>query len=205
MVAGLAAAVVCALIWGVISYYTGYEIGWIAWGIGAVVGLVVAATGKEGGMPAGLTAAGIALLALVGGKVLAVQWDVGYGATQIDPVFAVMYDRTQKGELQGAPADWILDREAVDVPAAIEAEFAPAYDSAYTAFEQMDPAEVEAMQHAYATYLSDTGSLPDQIIASLSFWDLLWVGLALVTAYQIASKSDEIGAKPDATDSPAAV
>ena len=58
-----------AVIWAVVTYYSGFEIGWIAWGIGGLVGVGVRlGTGGSGGIGHGGTAAIIGLAAVLGGK-----------------------------------------------------------------------------------------------------------------------------------------
>lgn len=46
IIAGLAASIVGALIWAVASYVTGYKIGWVAVGIGFLVGIAVRFGGR---------------------------------------------------------------------------------------------------------------------------------------------------------------
>jgi hypothetical protein len=72
MIAAVAGGIVGALVWGAISCFTGYEVGYVAWGIGALVGFLSAAVGGEG-FTNGLFCAVITILALMGGKVMAVK------------------------------------------------------------------------------------------------------------------------------------
>jgi hypothetical protein len=66
---GLVAGAIGAGIWAVIAYFTGFELGWIAWGVGLLVGVGVAIGNKgEGSVPAGVLAAVLAILSVVGGK-----------------------------------------------------------------------------------------------------------------------------------------
>lgn len=68
--AGVVGGLIGAAIWAGITFATGYEIGWIAWGIGFVVGFGVrmgAGDENQGAVP-GLTAAVIAVLAILVGK-----------------------------------------------------------------------------------------------------------------------------------------
>lgn len=91
--AGLAAAVAGAAVWAVITVATGYQIGWMAIGVGFLVGLSVRLAGK--GIDKSFGVAG-ALLALVGcllGNFLTVvhfvaeAWELGYFDTlsRLDP------------------------------------------------------------------------------------------------------------------------
>lgn len=66
-----------AAIWAAVSHFSGYEIAWIAWGIGGLVGLgVLLGTRGEGGKVHGATAAVIAVAAVVGGKWASVRLDL---------------------------------------------------------------------------------------------------------------------------------
>src|SRR5262245_35725197 len=73
VVGGVIGGAVGAAVWAAITYFTSREIGWIAWGVGFVVGLGVrVAAGNESGFAPGITAAVLAVFALVVGKYAAV-------------------------------------------------------------------------------------------------------------------------------------
>lgn len=56
-IGGTIAGIIGALIWGGIAYSSGYEIGWIAWGIGGLVGFgVLVGVGEEAGLVSGIMA-----------------------------------------------------------------------------------------------------------------------------------------------------
>ena len=79
---GVVAGSVGAAIWAWVSLTTNREIGWIAWGIGGLVGLAVrlASHEEEGdGFLPGLVALIIAILAIVAGKYAAVHLSVEEG------------------------------------------------------------------------------------------------------------------------------
>src|SRR5262245_9387722 len=73
VIGGLVGGRIGAGIWAGIVYATHRQIGWIAWGVGALVGVGVRlAAGEEYGPKPGVTAAVIAILALIAGKFAAV-------------------------------------------------------------------------------------------------------------------------------------
>jgi hypothetical protein len=73
--AGLAAAIVGGVVWGLIVRWSDYEIGFAAWGIGFIVGTaVVLGAQNERGMPLQLIAVVLALFGIVLGKYLAFVW-----------------------------------------------------------------------------------------------------------------------------------
>lgn len=72
LIGGAVAALVGAGVWATIAYLTGYEIGWIAIGVGALVGIAVRVMGK-GDTPAfGVLAALLALAGCVLGRLMAI-------------------------------------------------------------------------------------------------------------------------------------
>ena len=76
IIAGVIAGIVGAAVWAGISYFASVEIGWIAIGVGALVGFAVsAAAGEENlGYRSGTLAVVIACLAIVGGKWATVEF-----------------------------------------------------------------------------------------------------------------------------------
>jgi hypothetical protein len=70
VVAGVGGGAVGAWFWAGITYWTHHEIGWIAWGIGVLVDMAIRmAAGATQGWAPGFTAAVIAVLAIIGGKI----------------------------------------------------------------------------------------------------------------------------------------
>jgi hypothetical protein len=70
--AGAAAALVGAVLWAVVTAITNYQIGWMAVGIGALVGVAIRAAGKGVGNSFGYAGAVISLLGCVVGNFLTV-------------------------------------------------------------------------------------------------------------------------------------
>ena len=75
ILAGLAAAAVGGIAWGLIVKWTDYEIGFAAWGIGFLTGsAILTATRGARGLPFQAIAIGCALLGILVGKYLAFAW-----------------------------------------------------------------------------------------------------------------------------------
>jgi hypothetical protein len=73
--AGLAAAVVGGIVWALIVRWTEYEIGFVAWGIGFLVGTAVVFGAREArGIPLQVLAVVLALVGIVIGKYLSFVW-----------------------------------------------------------------------------------------------------------------------------------
>jgi hypothetical protein len=113
ILAGLVAAIVGGVVWGLIVKWTDYEVGFVAWGIGFLVGLaVVTATRGARGPVFQVVAILCALLGIVVGKYLSFVWvlqEVAERATQgaVDfPVFSLDTVDLFLDEL-GTVFDWI--------------------------------------------------------------------------------------------------
>ncbi len=72
-IGALVAALVGAAIWGGITVASGYEVGWIAWGVGLACGFGAVMGAGQGSMEGGLIAAVFAGLGVAGGKLFAVH------------------------------------------------------------------------------------------------------------------------------------
>ncbi|MEO0480602.1 MAG: hypothetical protein AAF196_14070 [Planctomycetota bacterium] len=69
------AAVLGAIIWALIISQMDLEIGYVAWGVGGLVGFAAVVVGGRGTLVAGLCGA-LALFAIVGGKYLGFEWSI---------------------------------------------------------------------------------------------------------------------------------
>lgn len=76
IVGGGVAALIGAAVWGGIAKGTGYEIGWIALGIGFLCGVAVRALGKGSTPPFRAVGAATALSGVVLGKIFTILWVV---------------------------------------------------------------------------------------------------------------------------------
>jgi hypothetical protein len=71
IVGGLMAAVTGAVVWAVVTVVTGYQIGWLAVGVGFLVGITIRYTGRGSTMAYSLIGAVLALLGCVAGNFFA--------------------------------------------------------------------------------------------------------------------------------------
>jgi hypothetical protein len=69
-IGGVIAMLVSAGIWGAITYFTGYQIGWIAIGVGFLVGIAIRFLGKGKSLTFGISAAVLSLIGCVLGNLL---------------------------------------------------------------------------------------------------------------------------------------
>lgn len=69
VMAGIAAAAFGALIWGAVTFYTEYQIGWMAVGIGFLVGIAIRHFGKGIDAAFGISGAVLALAGCLAGNI----------------------------------------------------------------------------------------------------------------------------------------
>ncbi len=203
---GSIAGALSALIWGGISYVTGMEIGWIAWGIGFAVGVAIRLASEQqiGIVPGGLAIA-IALLAIVGGKYLAVRLIVSHHFAKVglDKVVDHIDAETikleigdeivQEYESQKKKLVWPKKLLPGEKPIGA-AEFPPVvWKEAVRRFDKLTQEQKDdRARKIRATFQQHISNATDKALetgftASFSGFDLLWFGLAALTAYRIGS------------------
>jgi hypothetical protein len=135
VLAGVVAAILGAVVWGLIVKWTDYEVGFVAWGIGFLVGIaVVAATRGARGLVFQFVAVACALLGILLGKYLSFAWVLQEVAEQ---------------ETQGAIEIPVLSMDTVDL---FLDELGTVFDwidllwaglAVYTAWRALQPQEPE--------------------------------------------------------------
>lgn len=197
-------ALVGALAWGGIAAATGYEIGWIAWGIGALVGFG-GHLGESEGQSAGVTCGALAVAAILIGKVFAVQ----FGAPGEIRKFAeaslneavyeeIMTDARDYAEVAdgGDVAGYMVSHGYAEVDSADEVGFDEKYDfengrgqellrfaADEPGFEEWREAEIEMLTAQFLGSYSFTERIKD----SLSMFDILFILLGVSTAYKLGA------------------
>jgi hypothetical protein len=71
VIAGIIAAAIGAILWALITYWTKFQIGWMAVGVGLLVGFAIRWLGKGKSIKFGIIGAALALLGCLAGNVLA--------------------------------------------------------------------------------------------------------------------------------------
>ena len=131
-------AMIGAVIWYMVAIQTGYEIGWIAWGLGLLAGLGMAIGNRGGSALAGVVAAGIAVVGIVAAKafiIFALAYAFDTGDTSSTPV--------QRIGLAGFLAEQALDERGVFDEEERDAQMDEAYDQAEKRVEALSDDEVE--------------------------------------------------------------
>ncbi len=206
MIKGIIGAVIGgaigATIWALISYYTNYEIGWIAWGIGAMVGagMMVGARDVQSSM-CGVIAAVIAVASIVGGKFAAVAIDVHQYVAKMQKDSVVTEDYTKIYVAHQLVEEYEAGRKPLKWPEGYSAETATEsfhfppdlwkdLESRWKALSDAQKATyqqaTEAQFNAYLVEASQEART-EAFKGSFSFWDALWFFLAVGTAYKVGS------------------
>jgi hypothetical protein len=199
VIAGSIGGLVGAAIWAGISYALNAEIGWIAWGIGFVVGFcvrVVAGENEEGFAP-GVTAAVVAIVAVLGGKYAAYSMQVNairggqpvltVDADNVIMTFAdeIVHERESRGQSVVFPAGKTVDtaNSQADYPSNV-------WQQAAQKWQALSPAEQEKKLAERREEINQWMSLVGNALIppfseTFSLFDALWFFLAAATAFKL--------------------
>lgn len=199
-IGGLVGGAIGAAVWAAIMYFTHYEIGWIAWGIGFLVGVGVRkGAGDWSGMSPGLIAGGLAALAVLGGKYAAASMFVADFVKQApvqitadDLVESLAWDIVQKRKEQQQPVNWPPGKNEdsakslVDFPADIQEQARKQWSDTPQAQQQEQIAQRQQFLDGVRGNMQ--GMIRDEAFkASFNGYDILWFLLACYTAFQVGS------------------
>lgn len=195
-----------AAIWAAISYFTHYEIRWIATGLGALTGfgMAIGARGEADDLH-GIVAVVIALAAIAAGKFAAVQFAVNAMTSTISQNIVVTDEIAQC-----AIANQLLDQRT-DGGSSLKWPNGKDADSAETINDYPDTIAKDAMarwnamtpdaQDAYKQQTADYMKSQVQgfsgvasqagFLASFSFYDIIWVIFAGWAAFHFGSGANE--------------
>jgi hypothetical protein len=185
---GAVAALVGAGIWTLLVKLTDYEIGWVAWGVGALVGAVMAKMTPARGGSLAVYAAVLAALGLATGKVMSVR-AVGAPAVQEmmadDPEMmtqAFAWDMRQRESYTPEINQSLLRLGDDTIPDLLWSQMLVEAN----ARREAAPAEEQArVAEGYVNAVIGSISFTNQFMGSLSIFDFLWFFLAIGTAFKI--------------------
>ena len=111
IIGGLVAGIVGAVIWAAITILAQVEVGYVAWGIGALVGFGTSLGSRGGGVAPALIAVLITVASIAGGKYAAIKYytsdmdSSGIAYTGEDAVASLIYEmpEEQKKEFESLP------------------------------------------------------------------------------------------------------
>lgn len=201
------AALLGAGVWAAICALTYYEIGWIAWGIGGLIGLGAVATGGRGQTLA-VACGGLALASIFVGKLLASQFILDnelqkgvaqnvtqevYNERQVDARDFVALDPqpdpeklkdylVQHGFSEGLTVEDVSDQEVAN----FLAEIAPDLKD----FAARQPS-LEEWRDEFVAKFKEEISLVDVVVEDLGLFDLLFVFLGVSTAFGMVMRATQ--------------
>jgi hypothetical protein len=216
---GAVAGLVGAAIWAAIGYFTGLEIGWIAWGIGMLVGIGVRLVGSQEiatfdkvqrrmvrsrvgaeGPVAGSLAAVLAVISVLAGKYALVHLFLSAPASSLedflddDAMIAsiadqIVVERESAGRAVSWPAGVAADEafEKADYPLDVWTEAEGRWSALpVEERENLKRAQAELLGAAFESL---EGAQSTMFAASFGVFDLLWFGLAAVTAFRLGASA----------------
>lgn len=197
---GIVGSLIGTAIWVAIGYGTHREIGWIAWGIGALVGLGVRIASQEWHGPTpGAIAVAIALLSVVAGKFLVVSLIVRQNInnfqieiTDDDLMQTLAHDIVKDRNAKGKKVVWPVGMKAEDANKATDFP-RDVWQEATKKWNSSSPDDKQTMRKrevADFARLKDAihrDARSDAFKSSFGIFDLLWFGLAAFTAFRIGS------------------
>ncbi len=189
LLGGGLAAILGGVAWAVVVITTGYELGWAAWAIGVLVGIVMARLTPARGPSLAALAAIFAAAGLLTGKFFIVQYGTERLAVQeiqADPSLmqqAALHDLDASGTMP-QPIQQQLEAMA-DSDTLSDALWLEMLDAGTAHAEQADPAERERIAVQYAHLVLGGVGVLEQLQMQFSAWDLLWLALAVTTAWRM--------------------
>lgn len=164
---GAMAAIICALLWAGIVVVTGYEVGIVAWLVGLGSGIAVAMTTSERSVRLGTIAAGAALVGILVGKIIIVQWSVPGAADEL--------------------AEMMDEEDASEIPARLEPKVEELRSHVIERMSSMSLEEKKELCRGRLETLVAEASFTDHVKSQMSFYDILWFLFAVASAWRIAT------------------
>ena len=203
IVGGVVGGVIGATIWAIVSMKTGYEIGWIAWGIGVLAGLGVAVGARDDRDSLhGVLAAVIALCAIGLGKWASIHFVMSDAIKRVhashvelsdeDAQLHIAHDLVAEYESNGKSLKWPAGQ---DVTTARAPEDYPKelWADAKRRWAAMGPADQAGYKEQVDAYRrEDMAGMLAQVEQSaykklFTAWDVLWGFLAIGSAFKLGA------------------
>jgi hypothetical protein len=189
IIGGVLAAVAAAAIWTGVVLLTEYEIGWLAWGVGALVGAVMAKLTPVRGPKLAIYAALLAALGLAIGKVATVRAALptyGRDAVLENEEFLIGAFALEMKEGERFSPELSVQLASLSssdsVPDALGQQM---FDEARARAENATEEERGRVATSFANRVLTVTSLSQQFLASLGLFDILWFFLAIGTAWKM--------------------
>lgn len=205
VIAGVVAGLVGAAVWAGVAYFLNMEIGWVAWGIGLLVGVAVGSAARdEAGATTGGIAVVIAVLSILGGKWAVIELLAQREIGAIDEEIAALVimdedcivriaDETHDAWLDAGytinfPVGYTIETAYLEehYPSDLWRAAAQEWDALGLngQDEMRDEMRGEVREEALAQLGKAKGSA---FQASFSLFDIVFFGLAIITAFKVGA------------------
>lgn len=210
IIGGVIGGAIGAAIWAAIAYFTNYEIGIVAWGVGALVGFCTATFAGNSVSPlTGIAAALISLGSIAGGKFAVIHIIASKVRTDIHTkvqftderlVAAIADQLAEESEKAGKKVEWPKGMNAEE--ASEKADYPPAiWKDAETRWnamtaDQRNQYKHDIEEHVHAKVDEAVTSLEkDSFFQSFNLYDAIFALLAVASAFRLGS--GELGGGDD--------
>lgn len=188
------AALSGAAVWGLIVYFAKVEIGYLAWGIGALIGFAIVKAGGHGTLLA-VAGAALSVLSIGTGKHLAFKMLLDHEFTaQVAKIDAGVYEaQVQDAAAWAALGEHPSDEQVKTFAEKHEFEFANATSFRREVGEQLTwiATEKPSLEQWRARLVADTAagvSFVEYLKDDFHPYDVLFVVLGLVTAFGLVNR-----------------
>jgi len=196
VLAGLGAAVIGAIIWTAIVGFTGYEVGYVAWALGGLVGFGMSRSTPRRDASAGAAAATLAIVGLLLARVLIGEFVLG--SSGLDEVLADDELMTQAAALDlqftsGFPPDLQARYDAIPAGDTLsDAIWEEMLGAAQMHLDTLsEESQVLVAQQFTGIALVQAGMF-GRVTAQMGAFDLLWLFLAVSTAWGMMKNEEEV-------------
>lgn len=202
VIVGGVAALAGAIVWALVAYYANLEIGYLAWGIGALVGLAFLKFYKPGGTVAGILAVALALGGITVGKFLTMDMyfssDKALQEVLKSPeetgllalgAYLQMKEMPEYPKADEETLDGIFfrDQELPQSPTASVQGFLMSFSVYY---QSLTDVQKKDAARKFLDHHAKTISLQERAKASFKLFDIIFILLAVGTSFKLASARD---------------
>jgi short subunit fatty acids transporter len=189
LAAGLTAALIGGAVWAGLVIVTNMEIGFVAWGLGLLVGFAMAKATSSRTLQLARAAAAFAVLGLLVGKVFIFvggSYTLASRIAENDDALAgvVAWQMYEDRELDDVT---LADIDAVEAAGDTlsDALWLSMTAQAATRVQSLSNAERKEVAARVASNYFGNASVVDGVVGQLSLFDVLWLILAVGTAYRM--------------------
>lgn len=196
ILAGLGAALIGAIIWTAVVGFTGYEVGYIAWALGGMVGFGMSHATSRRDSSAAAAAATLALVGLLLARVMIGEFVLG--SSGIDEVLEDDELMTQAAALDlqftgGFPPDLQARYDAIPVNDTLsDAIWEEMLVAARAHLELLSEQEKVEIAEQFTGMALVQAGMVGRVTAQMGAFDLLWIFLAVSTAWSMLKREEEV-------------